>query len=302
MKSLSVELRSIVLLAIGALTFSSSSLLVRLAFPISTFEVTFWRLFFGAIFVSIVASFRGEFKGWSHNIRSYWPCSLAMSLHFLFFVTALWFTSIAHALSIVYLSPAVIAIVSTQIFHERLSRVQIMGITLSIVGIAVMLGFELEISREKLVGDFFALLSGLMFAAYSILGRIHRRYISAFAYTSRIYSLASILALPMLIFSFEVANYSFDRIAALALAGIVPIGIGHTLYNTALKYLSATKVNLMASQEVTGGILLGGLFLAEIPSVTTIAGVILNLIGISLVLLQRRPTSLQDTRVSRDSD
>jgi drug/metabolite transporter (DMT)-like permease len=225
-----------------------------------------------------------------------------MSLHFLFFVTALWFTSIAHALSIVYLSPAVIAIVSTQIFHERLSRVQIMGITLSIVGIAVMLGFELEISREKLVGDFFALLSGLMFAAYSILGRIHRRYISAFAYTSRIYSLASILALPMLIFSFEVANYSFDRIAALALAGIVPIGIGHTLYNTALKYLSATKVNLMASQEVTGGILLGGLFLAEIPSVTTIAGVILNLIGISLVLLQRRPTSLQDTRVSRDSD
>lgn len=272
--------------------------MVRLAFPISTFEVTFWRLCFGAIFVSIVASFRGELRGWSHNIRSYWSCSLAMSLHFLFFVTALWLTSIAHALSIVYLSPAIIAIVSAQIFHERLSRIQIMGITLSIVGVAVMLGFELEISSKKLVGDFFALLSGMMFAAYSILGRIHRRHISAFAYASRIYSLASILALPMLIFSFEAANYSFDRVIALALAGIVPIGIGHTLYNTALKYLSATKVNLMASQEVTGGVLLGGLFLAEIPSAITVAGVILNVTGIALVLLQRTTTPLHDTNVS----
>ena len=221
----SIELRSILLLAIGALTFSSSSLLVRLAFPISTFEITFWRLAFGAIFVSIVASFRGELGGWSHNIRSYWSCSLAMSLHFLFFVTALWFTSIAHALSIVYLSPVIIAIVSTRIFHERLSHLQILGITLSITGIAVMLGFELEMSGEKLVGDFFALLSGLMFAAYSILGRIRRQHISVFAYTSRIYTLASILALPMLIFSFEAANYSFARTTALALAGIVPIGI-----------------------------------------------------------------------------
>lgn len=161
-----------------------------------------------------------------------------------------------------------------------------------------MLGFELEMSGEKLVGDFFALLSGLMFATYSILGRIRRQHTSVFAYTSRIYTLASILALPMLIFSFEAANYSFARTAALALAGIVPIGIGHTLYNTALKYLSATKANLMASQEVTGGILLGSLFLAEIPSVTTLVGVIFNLTGLSLVLLQRRPTSVQNTSLS----
>ena len=269
MKRPSGELRGILMMAIGVFGFAASSLLVRLAFPVSAFEVTFWRLFFGAIFVTTLAAFRGELRGWFQDIFSYWVYGLAMSLHFLFFVGALWFTSIAHALSIVYFSPAIIAVASTRIFGERLTRIQVAGIALSIAGIVVMSGFESEMTSRKLLGDLFALLSGAMFAVYSILGRIRRRHTPVFAYTSRMYAWA-----------------------ALVLAGFVPIGIGHTLYNAALRHLSATKTNLIATQEVTGGILLGALFLAEVPGPVTIAGVLMNLAGIVIVLTRgasRRP-------------
>ncbi len=276
------------MMAVGVLGFATSSLLVRLAFPVSALEVTFWRLFFGAIFVTSLAAFRGQLRGWFEDILSYWAYGLAMSLHFLFFVAALWFTSIAHALSIVYFSPAIIAIASIRLFGERLTCLQLAGIALSIAGIAVMSGFEPEMTGRKLLGDLFALLSGAMFAVYSILGRIRRRHTPIFAYTSRMYAWAAFWAVPLLIIGFEPPNYTAGRIAALVLAGFVPIGIGHTLYNAALRHLSATKTNLIATQEVTGGILLGIIFLTEIPGPITIAGVLMNLIGTVIVLTRRR--------------
>lgn len=282
------EFRGVLMMGIGAFAFATSSLLVRLAFPVSALEVTFWRLFFGAIFVTGLAAFRGELRGWFQDIRSYWAYGLAMSLHFLFFVTALWLTSIAHALSIVYFSPVIIAVVSVRVFGERLRRLQLAGIALSITGIAIISGFEPELTAEKLLGDLFALLSGAMFAVYSILGRIRRRHTPIFAYTSRMYAWAALWALPLLIFSFEPANYTAGRFTALVLAGFVPIGIGHTLYNAALRYLSATKTNLMATQEVTGGIVLGVIFLADVPKPITIVGVVLNLAGIVIVLTRGR--------------
>ena len=278
------ELRGILMMASGVLAFATSSLLVRLAFPVSALEVTFWRLFFGALFVTILAAFRGELRGWFQDILSYWAYGLAMSLHFLFFVAALWLTSIAHALSIVYFSPAIIAIISTRLFGERLTRIQVAGIALSIGGIALLSGLEPEMTGKTLLGDLFALLSGALFAVYSILGRIRRRRIPVFAYTSRMYVWAALWALPLLFISFEPVNYNAGRIAALVLAGFVPIGIGHTLYNAALRYLSATKTNLIATQEVTGGVLLGALFLAEVPGPVTIAGIFMNLAGIVIVL------------------
>ena len=44
-------------------------------------------------------------------------------------------------------------------------------------------------------------------------------------------------------------------------------------------------VNLIASQEVTGGILLGALFLGQLPQPNEIAGAVVALVGIALVLI-----------------
>jgi len=61
--------------------------------------------------------------------------------------------------------------------------------------------------------------------------------------------------------------------------------LGHTLYNAAIRRVHATYANLIATQEVTGGIILGVLLLGEVPSITTIAGVVVTLVGIAGVLV-----------------
>ena len=50
--------------------------------------------------------------------------------------------------------------------------------------------------------------------------------------------------------------------------------------------MRATNVNLIATQEVTGGILLGILLLGEIPSLATLTGIGVTLVGIILVLFE----------------
>jgi drug/metabolite transporter (DMT)-like permease len=67
--------------------------------------------------------------------------------------------------------------------------------------------------------------------------------------------------------------------------GIVPLAMGHTLYNAAVRHTHATYVNLISSQEVTGGIILGALLLGQLPSLNSVAGAAITLAGVALVLL-----------------
>jgi drug/metabolite transporter (DMT)-like permease len=67
--------------------------------------------------------------------------------------------------------------------------------------------------------------------------------------------------------------------------GLIPLGLGHTLYNAALRRTHATYVNVIATQEVTGGILLGIVLLGEIPGLNEVIGAAVTLLGVLIVIL-----------------
>jgi drug/metabolite transporter (DMT)-like permease len=63
------------------------------------------------------------------------------------------------------------------------------------------------------------------------------------------------------------------------------MAIGHTLYNAAIRRTYATYANLIATQEVTGGVILGALLLGQWPTVNSLIGATITLAGIALVLI-----------------
>jgi drug/metabolite transporter (DMT)-like permease len=67
--------------------------------------------------------------------------------------------------------------------------------------------------------------------------------------------------------------------------GVFPLGIGHTLYNAALRRMHPTLVNIIATQEVTGGILLSWWLLREAPSLNALVGAAVMLAGVAQVVL-----------------
>lgn len=132
-----------------------------------------------------------------------------------------------------------------------------------------------------------ALLSGLCFAIYSIAGRGERDRHPLFRYTTNVYGLAALWLLPAaLFFTFRhSSSFPLTAIGAVVALGVFPLGVGHTLYNAAVRRVHATYANLIATQEVTGGIILGILLVGQVPSVSTVIGVVVTLVGIAGVLV-----------------
>ena len=280
----SEELEGLLLVGLAAIFFSTGAVLVRLASSLSPFEVSSYRLLLGAFFVAAFAWLRkARLAGNIIELRRLLPIGLVAGLHFLFFVASLYWTTIAHSLTFTYTAPIFVTIISRYILGEPLKRAKYLGIGIAILGMAILTGFEPMWSYRMLIGDLLALSSAICFGFYSVLGRRERSNLPLLKYAFWVYLFAGLILLP-----FALATFSQDpttkTIIAVFLLGLFPLALGHTLYNAALRRLHASYVNIVATQEVTGGILLGWLLLSETPSFTSLLGVGVTLTGILLVL------------------
>jgi drug/metabolite transporter (DMT)-like permease len=274
--------------ALAVLFFSSSAVLVRLAAPLSPYEIAAGRLLVAAAAVlglSVLTERRG--KEWARLTRRDLPLfalfGLVAALHFLLYIASLQFTSIAHSLAIIYTSPIFVTLLSAWFLREPIVRRKWGGILIAVVGVAILAGFEPRLTPRILLGDAMALGSAIAYGFYSVVGRSQRGRFPLFLYAGMVYLMAALWTLPIALAHLSSA-YGSRQVFALLGLGIGPLALGHTLYNAALRKAHATSVNLIATQEVTGGILLGFLLLGETPSLNALIGAMITLLGIALVV------------------
>ncbi|MBI3971738.1 MAG: DMT family transporter [Chloroflexi bacterium] len=275
------------LLALTAVTlFSTSPVLIRWAEGISAVEITFWRLFLAALTVTVFGFVTGRRVRWFQlPHRRFAVYGVVIALHFFFYIASLFFTSVAHSLALVYTAPVFIAILSRLLLGEALSPRRWLGIALAIAGVAVLAGFEPEITVRGLIGDTLAIGSAVTFAIYSVVGRASRATYELFDYAAGVYGWGALWILPLAIWFAPASAYDTPGTLAVLGLGIGPLGAGHTLYNAALRRAPATFVNLIATLEVVGGVALSALLLGEFPSPTSLAGAAIVLAGILIVIL-----------------
>lgn len=268
------------------LFFSASPVLVRwAAASLSPYEITAGRMLSaGVLILAVAALLRQPLPG-----RSDWPrfaaYGLVAALHFAFYIASLSYTTIAHSLAIIYTAPIFVALFSWWTLGEGLNRRQWLGTLVAMAGIVVLAGFEPNFTQRMLLGDLLALGSAVCFGLYSVAGRSRRHDYGLFAYAGTVYMVAGIWLLPLALWNFSPHGYTLPAITSVLALGLLPLGLGHTLYNAALRRTPAVQVNLIATQEVTGGVLLGALLLGEIPSLNSIIGALVTLLGIVLVLI-----------------
>ena len=172
-----------------------------------------------------------------------------------------------------------------------------MGIVVAVLGVAVLSGFEpllalmqggrasYDFTPRTLIGDLLALGAAVTYAIYSIAGRSQRERYPLLVYAGTVYIVAALWLLPTAFVAHRPGSFSWPAVASIAALGVFPLACGHTLYNAALRRVNATYVNLIATQEVLGGVLLGAFLLREIPSFNSIIGGLITIGGILLVLL-----------------
>jgi drug/metabolite transporter (DMT)-like permease len=277
--------RGVLFAALAVLAFSTSPVFTRwAAATLTAYEITAGRMVTAGIVVLTLALWQRQ----ALPPRTDWPrfagFGLVAALHFGFYIAALEYTSIAHALAITYTAPIFVALFSAWLLGETLEPRRWLGALIAVAGVGVLAGFAPTWSPRMLIGDLLALGSAITFGLYSVAGRSQRHRYDLFAYAGSVYAVAGLWLLPAAAWNFSHGGYTPLAIFSVLALGLLPLALGHTLYNAALRLTRATTVNLIATQEVTGGILLGMLMLGEVPTPITLVGVMITLAGIVMVI------------------
>ena len=205
----------------------------------------------------------------------------------------------AVATVLAYSSAGFTAILARWIFKESLGLPKILAIVLSLTGcILVSNAYSREMWNLNPMGVVAGLLSGLLFAGYTLIGKeVTRRNINT--WTSMLYSFALGSVFIMIFNLFPVlpgAAGSFQALIpqltnrgwmVLITLSFVPTILGFGLYNTSMNYLPASITNLLATLEPAMTAVEAYVFLHERMTIVQIIGSLIILLAVLIVQLAR---------------
>ncbi len=213
-----------------------------------------------------------------------------LATHFAFWITSLKVqgVTIAGATILVTSHPLMVGLLSHFVLRERLTWKASLGILTGFSGVVVIALADYGISGETFVGDGLAFLGGIFAGFYFLLGRRIRQRVPLLAYAFIVYASAAAALLVWVLASGVSLTPSGDLLRELllflAMALIPQIG-GHTLYNWALRWVTAPVVSLSLVGEPIGSSLLAWILLSQTPSPAVAAGGALALTGIYLTVI-----------------
>jgi drug/metabolite transporter (DMT)-like permease len=277
---------------LATLFFASAGPVARIAGvdgALDPLGIAFWRVLLGAGFVLLLGWAGGRPpKVQLRDLPSLALYGIVLAMHFYLYIGSLFATSLDHALVLVNTAPVWAAILSWWILKEPLPAAKLPGVVAVILGMAWLVGFDPSAPEAHLRGDLMGLGAALTYALYAIAGRRDRARYPLLTYAFWVYLLAAAtlgIVSPRMTFLRPVPSGSWLPVLILAL---LPTTFGHTLFNAAIRRIHAATANLIATQEVTGGMLLGWLILAIRPSATALMAWPLVLAGIIWVIIPRK--------------
>ena len=277
--------------AIVAVSFASIFILsVESAPPLS---IAFYRLFFTTLLIFPFVLFKKKIRKEFRNI----PLStylimiiigLILAAHFALWITSLTKTSVANSVILVTAHPIIVAPISYFFLREKLSFINSIGITLSLVGVIILVwgnyGFP-TIGIDTLEGNILAMLGGVAAGLYILGGRKIRKTVSILPYALVVYTVGTLmLFIICLFFNAPVYNLSLKDYQIILLMALVSGIFGHTLYNWSLEYIRASVASVFLLGEPIGSSLLAYAipWINQEPSIYTLIGGSIILSGIYL--------------------
>jgi drug/metabolite transporter (DMT)-like permease len=283
----SLTARSSLALAVGVAAVSSAAVLISLARRegAPALAIAALRMCFASLVVVPIALLRsrGEMRRLpARDLLLSVAAGLFLALHFAFWTSSLDSTSVMSSVVFVSTNPLFVGLASVLFLREHLRGWTIAGICVAAAG-AVVIGAS-DLGRAGAVsvkGDLLALLGALSASGYLLLGRRVRSRVSLTLYVAIAYLTAALALLAVVL-------VSGTRLGGFSLAGFLWIGllaagpqlIGHTSYNWALRFVTATFVTVTLLAEPVGATLLAIPVLGQVPSLAALGGAVLILAGI----------------------
>jgi drug/metabolite transporter (DMT)-like permease len=278
-------------LLIAIVAVSTASILIKLTdappLAIATWRLTLSTLILLPIFLKRDGISKLCAIG-RHDLILLAGVGVVLAIHFATWITSLSYTSVASSVIFVHVDPVFVALVSHLLLGERVSKQVVLGIAIAFAGVSVIALGDFGVGLENLVGDALSLIGAMALGLYLLAGRRLRQRLDLTTYVTPVYAVSSIvLALGSILAGVSLIVYEPKVILLLSAIAIIPMIFGHTLYNWALRWISAPVVSISLLGEPLGASILALIILGESIKPLTLLGGSITLGGILICAYQK---------------
>jgi len=284
-------LRPYLLTAVAPLCWGGNIVLARgMADSIPPVSFAFWRWTVAFVLLLPIA-WRTARQDWSHVVKSWKIMSILSILGVSFFNTILYAgvhtTSAINAAMIQTTMPAVIILATLLMFREKVTAMQILGVTLCIFGafIVILRGkWDTLLGMSFAPGDIMILGAVVLYALYSALLR-QRPAIHPLSFLLYTFGLGLIFLFPLYIW--ELAGSATmiltgDVVLSILYVALLPSIVAYFCWNHGVEVLGANRTGLFMNLIPVFASILAILLLGETLQAFHIIGMALIFIGMIL--------------------
>jgi drug/metabolite transporter (DMT)-like permease len=201
----------------------------------------------------------------------------------------------SNAALLITVEPASLILLSPLLLGERLSRQEGLGAALAILGAAVIVVNGIPGVTQALVphwrGDVILILSGVAYAAYSLIARPVLLRHPALVVTAYSILWGAVAMLPLAVLEWATGPppvWTPRAVVGTLYLGVVMTALGYAVWNWCLERVETPRVAIFLNIQPLGGALLGVWWLGERLTAFTVAGGLLILAGLHMTVKARR--------------
>ena len=269
----------------GVLAVSTGAVFAKLA-DAPALVIAAYRVGLASVILAPIAWWKARDEIVALGMREYGLALLSglfLALHFSTWISSLNYTSVANSVVLVNTNPLWVGVLAPVISKDRLTLKTKISIVISVIGGAIIGAGDFATGNQALWGDFLALLGSICAAMYLLLGRNLRRKLSLLAYVIICYGSAAIILWGLVIaLGLQIVGFPSGTYAAFAGMALISQIIGHTSYNWALKWFSASLIAVSLLGEPIGATILAYIIFDERLTWTKLVGGSLILAAIYL--------------------
>ena len=265
-------------LAVAAIIWGSNGVIVN-RIPYDAYTITFFRVLFGSITLLplVLITRRTELISAARSWKTMLGLGFLLALGWVLLVHSMKLIAISNAVMLNYTAPIFVALLAPLLLKEKLDKSTLIALPISAAGVAIILYQNLQLGDLNLLGVVLGLLSGLVYAGFTIASKK-----ALFNFSSQVaafYSnfIAAIFLLPFVI-GIDLSA-GFNAWILLLILGVCNTGLAIMLFFKGIGQVKAQKGAVFTYLEPACAIIFGFLFLAQQPTLLMLAGGLLILVA-----------------------
>lgn len=220
--------------------------------------------------------------------------AVLMGLHWVTYFYALQWSSVAIGMLSLFTYPVLTAFLEPLLLKTKLQKIHLLLGTMVLMGIYLLSpDFNFKNSNTLAIG--IGIFSALCYALRNLV--LKSKVTEYHGSTLMVYQtgIIGLILVPAFFYiDFDMVLNQWKGLLALA---IITTAIGHSLFLMTFKHFSITTVSILSSIQPVYGILIGAIFLNEIPEITTVLG---GMLILGSVVIESFRSSKKQNHILRD--